>query len=208
MASTSASTSVCDVSAEIDSEESSFDNDEQETTEERDTTTTSEASSSTVVSLLERLRVPKKSELTRKRKIFANPSREPGMRKKRPCCSSNPKSVTPAQRVREFPNECFTVSSRTLFCDACRQEGIKGELPTYLALAQDVTPNYDTLNWWKGHAHELPYWSTAVHNVLVQPSSASSEHVFSLLKASFGPQQDCSLQDYIESSLMLQFNKR
>ena len=54
MASTSASTSVCDVSAEIDSEESSFDNDEQEATEERDTT--SEASSSAVVSLLERLR--------------------------------------------------------------------------------------------------------------------------------------------------------
>ncbi|CAI8026378.1 hypothetical protein GBAR_LOCUS15151, partial [Geodia barretti] len=79
MASTSASTSVCDVSAEIDSEESSFDNDEQETTEERDTTTTSEASSSTVVSLLERLRAPKKSELTSKRKIFANPPREPGL---------------------------------------------------------------------------------------------------------------------------------
>ena len=44
------------------------------------------------------------------------------MRKKCPCCSSNPKSVTPAQRVREFHNECFTVSSRTLFCDTCRQE--------------------------------------------------------------------------------------
>ena len=103
MASTSASTSACDVSAEIDSEESSFDNDEQERTEQ-DTTTTSVYS--TVVSLLERLRAPKKFELTRKRKIFANPPREPGMRKKRPCCSSNPKSVTPAQRVREFHNEC------------------------------------------------------------------------------------------------------
>ena len=45
MASTSASTSACDVSAEIDSEESSFDNDEQERTEQRDTTMTSEASS-------------------------------------------------------------------------------------------------------------------------------------------------------------------
>ena len=38
--------------------------------------------------------------------------------------------------------------------------------------------------------------------------TATSERVFSLLKASFGPQQDCSLQDYIESSLMLQFNQR
>ena len=124
MESTSATTSASagapsgDVLAEIDSEESSFDEDK-ETTEERDTTTTSEASSSAVVSLLERLKAPKKSDLTRKRKIFTNPPREPGTRKKRPSCSSNPKSVTPAQRVREFPNECFTVSARTLFCDAC-----------------------------------------------------------------------------------------
>ena len=78
-----------------------------------------------------------------------------------------------------------------------------------LSLAQDVSPDYDTLSWWKGHSHDLPYWSAAAQNViLVQPSSATSERVFSLLKASFGPQQDCSLQDYVESSLMLQFNKR
>ena len=53
---------------------------------------------------------------------------------------------------------------------------LMGELPTYLALAQHITPYYYTLNWWKGHAHELPYWSTAVQNVvLIQPSSASSD---------------------------------
>ena len=32
--------------------------------------------------------------------------------------------------------------------------------------------------------------------------------VFSLLKASFNERQDGSLQDYIEASLMLQYNKR
>ena len=114
------STPSSDLFVETDSEESSFGDDDQKTTGERDTTT-SEASSSTVVSLLERLKAPKKSELTRKRKIFTNP-REHGMRKKRPSCSSNPKSVTPSQRVKEFPNECLTVSARTLFCEACRQE--------------------------------------------------------------------------------------
>jgi len=83
---------------------------------------------------------------------------------------------------------------------------LKVELPTYLALAQDVSPEYDTLSWWKGHSQDLPCWSSAARDVvLVQPSSATSERVFS---ASFGPQQDCCLQDYIESSLMLQFNKR
>jgi len=42
----------------------------------------------------------------------------------------------------------------------------------------------------------------------VQPSSASSERVFSLFNNSFGPQQNSALQDYIETSLMLQYNKR
>ena len=36
---------------------------------------------------------------------------------------------------------------------------------------------------------------------------AAAERVFSLLKASFNERQDGSLQDYIEASLMLQYNK-
>ena len=44
--------------------------------------------------------------------------------------------------------------------------------------------------------------------ILVQPSSAAAEKVFSLLKASFNERQDGALQDYIETSLMLQYNKR
>ena len=86
---------------------------------------------------------------------------------------------------------------------------LKLELPTYVGLAQDVSPENDTLNWWKGHCRDLPTWSVAVKDiVLVQPSSAASERVFSLLKASFKAQQDCSLQDYLEVSVMMQFNKR
>ena len=42
--------------------------------------------------------------------------------------------------------------------------------------------------------------------LLLQPSSAASERVFSLLKSTFGDQHDNSLQDYIECSLMLQYN--
>ncbi len=40
----------------------------------------------------------------------------------------------------------------------------------------------------------------------MQPSSAASERVFSILKASFEEQQDSALQDYVEASLMLQYN--
>ena len=126
-ASAAAGSDVLDLGlAGVDSE-SSFDDqeatDERETSQTRETTSEAiQASSSKVVSLLDGLRAPKakKSELTRKRKIFTNPPR--GGTRKRPSCSSNPKSVTPAQRVWEFPNECFTVSARTLFCDACRPD--------------------------------------------------------------------------------------
>ena len=51
---------------------------------------------------------------------------------------------------------------------------------------------------------DLPHWSSVVKDiVLVQPSSAAAESVFSILKLSFGPQQDRSLQDYVQSSIML-----
>ena len=121
--SASASASVAAGSNVLDLELAGVDSerifDDQETTDEREISQTSEttseaiqASSSKVVSFLDGLRASKKSELTRKRKIFTNPPR--GGTHKRPSCSSNLKPVTPAQRVREFPNECFTLSARTL----------------------------------------------------------------------------------------------
>ena len=37
---------------------------------------------------------------------------------------------------------------------------------------------------------------------------AAAERVFSILKASFNEQQDCALVDYIQASVMAQYNKR
>jgi len=88
-------------------------------------------------------------------------------------------------------------------------DGLKGELPSYLAKVSDIDPSIDILQWWKQNESALPCWAAAARKVLlVQPSSAASERVFSLLKASFNPQQQSSLQDYIETSLMLQYNVR
>ena len=43
---------------------------------------------------------------------------------KRPSASitSNPLSVSPTQRAKEFKNECICVSEGKLFCRACREE--------------------------------------------------------------------------------------
>ena len=84
---------------------------------------------------------------------------------------------------------------------------LKHELAHYLAAAEDVDPTYDPLKFWKRHQDTLPAWSAAAKRVLlVQLSSAAAVRVFSLLTNSFGQRQQTSLQDYIETSLMLQYN--
>ena len=72
----------------------------------------------------------------------------------------------------------------------------------YVAAVEDISPDIDVLQWWK---NDLPRWSTTF--ISVKPSSAASERVFSLLANSFQCQQSSLLEDYIEVSLMLQYNK-
>ena len=70
------------------------------------------------VSILEALKAPKASDLTRKRKVDCNPLPK-GKRRARGEGSSEPKTVSPRERVREFPDECLTVTvkgARKLFC--------------------------------------------------------------------------------------------
>ena len=43
---------------------------------------------------------------------------------------------------------------------------------------------------------------------LIQPSSAAAERVFSILASSFGKQQESSLEDYVQLSVMMQYNYR
>lgn len=83
----------------------------------------SESESSTYPSLLDKLRAPQPSDLGRKRRIHTNP---PPAGKKRSVYGTSagkhdPKSVSPAQRVKEFPDEHLTVSAGKLFCSACRE---------------------------------------------------------------------------------------
>ena len=74
-----------------------------------------------VVSLLERLKAPKKSDLSRKRKIACNPPK--GKKKSSGKHGLAEPKVDPRTRVKEFPNEALVVSpgNRRLFCNACRE---------------------------------------------------------------------------------------
>ena len=84
---------------------------------------------------------------------------------------------------------------------------LKADLPSYLARAEGTNADVNHLDWWKQSAVVLPHWATIARKVLaVQPSSAAAERAFSLLNSGFSDQQDNSLQDYIEASVMLRFN--
>lgn len=85
-------------------------------------------------------------------------------------------------------------------------DGLKAELPRYMALADGVSTVVNKIEWWRNHTEELPKWSSACKLILlIQPSSAAAERVFSLLSSSFKEQQANSLEDYIETSIMLQY---
>ncbi len=84
---------------------------------------------------------------------------------------------------------------------------LKEELATYLAKADGVADvTIDVLQWWKGYENELKAWASTAKKVLVVQPSA--ERVFSLLNNTFNEQQDNTLQDYVEASIMLQYNSR
>ena len=86
-------------------------------------------------------------------------------------------------------------------------DALQAELPAYMARSADLAAGFNPLKWWKTAREDLPSWaSVASKCLLLQPSSAASERVFSILKRSFGEQQEAALQDYTEASLMLQYN--
>ena len=90
------------------------------------------------------------------------------------------------------------------FMNAEIVSNLKVERPSYLANATDTSHDLCPLIWWQTNSSELPHWSVATSMiVLIQPTSAASERVFSLRNNTFCDKQDASL--YVEASLMLQF---
>jgi len=92
-------------------------------------------------------------------------------------------------------------------------QSLKDELPTYLVKAAAINDAFDVLSdsmqWWKDVSPDLPSWSFAIQKlVLVKPSSAAAERVFSLLVTMFGDQQHDALEDHVEAALMLRVNDR
>ena len=87
---------------------------------------------------------------------------------------------------------------------------MKTELADYIAAAESVVESVNPLEWWKAKEENntLLKWVQAFKLVLlVQPSSGAAECVFSLLNNSFNARQESAMEDYIELSVMMQYNK-
>ena len=131
--------------------------------------------------------------------------------------------------MKQFPNQNFIVSHGKLFCTACKEEvalkrsvielHIKSEKHERgkVKMASNEKREQDIVKAQGVYDQEvhpvgenLPtdqrVYQVACKVALVQPSSSAAERVFSLLTNSFGVQQDLALQDYIECSIMLQYN--
>lgn len=92
-----------------------------ESTESDRETEPSTSDTSAVHTLLDKLKSPSPADINRPRRIKTN--KPPvGKHSCRGALTSDPKKVTPRQRVREFDNECLTVSRGSLFWLGCREQ--------------------------------------------------------------------------------------
>ena len=81
-------------------------------------------------------------------------------------------------------------------------------LPAARVLVNQIKAT-DQVRWWRLKKKDLPAWARLLRIVLLlAPSSAAAERVFSIMRRSLGPQQDLAMGDIIRTSLMLQYNYR
>ena len=96
------------------------------------------------------------------------------------------------------------------FLDDNTIANLAAELPAYLAAVDGIVDlsEQQKLAWWAARRHTLPHWASLVRKLLlIQPSSAASERVFSLL-STLSSQQDNALEDYhVEASVMIRYNE-
>lgn len=83
------------------------------------------------------------------------------------------------------------------------------ELPLYLTIVQGTASDVDVLSWWSRHATEIPAFAKLAKDLLlIVPSSAESERIFSLMKNYLSKKQLSALEETMEVTLMLRYNKQ
>ena len=82
-------------------------------------------------------------------------------------------------------------------------------MPTYIAVIADVetADSREIVVWWS-REQGLPTWSRELKKILlVQPTAAAAERVFSLLSSCFTDPRHHALEDYLETTVILRYNR-
>jgi hypothetical protein len=116
-----------------------------------------------------------------------------------------------APTVEEFVIglSCFP----TIKNDDILMAGLQQEFGEYVTLAAEAkcTTGEEAMEWWKAIkvTKKLKFIIQALRIVVAcTPTSASIERVFSLLRNTFSAKQSGAYEDYIEVTMMMQYNKR
>ena len=110
------------------------------------------------------------------------------------CCPVQVQKLRPTAATLEgFRNFPFSNNNATIANNHAR------EILQYIATAEGATvkcEDDEKVRLWAAHRDTLPFWAAIVKKLLLlQPSSATAERVFSLLSSIFNAQQDSALQD-------------
>jgi len=81
------------------------------------------------------------------------------------------------------------------------------EISTYKSLCQNLSSQTDIFDWWRLNELKLPTWYYCFEYVsLYLTSSAAAERLGSMFHNKFSDSNQQSLEDYIEISMMMQYN--
>ena len=86
-------------------------------------------------------------------------------------------------------------------------QGIKAQLPEYLAEVCGLCKVNDIYQWWASvyRSEKIPAWVELARYVLIlRPHAAGPEGIFSRVQSTFGDTQSGALEDEIEAAMMSQ----
>ena len=111
-------------------------------------------------------------------------------------------------KQHELSTEDSTLLDRFSFVDEDVIEKLVGEKDEYHILASNADAGYDLRQFWHDNRLKLPRWYDVAKDIaLIQPSSASMERVFSILRACMDERQESSSSDRIAASALLKYNR-
>ena len=107
------------------------------------------------------------------------------------------------------PGSDLTVNAAHSQSFSRASSSVETALPSLLSRLRPPTSSELSRKRVIDHTASIQIWSNTAQNVLLlQPSSAAAERVFSVLNNTFARKQLRALEDYVEASIMLQYNKR